>query len=173
MKADLRRHIRALLRENSGDHTRVCHAVEIWLSAQPQLKTLAVFSSLPGEADLSPVVINHPEKRWLYPLVTGNNLTFHSVRNPREELIVGSFGILEPHADSPIVPVAEIDAFFCPGLAFDDNGGRLGRGRGFYDRILSSIRPDTVKIGICFPFQLVPDTHSEPHDIFMDRVISG
>ncbi|MFT4177024.1 MAG: 5-formyltetrahydrofolate cyclo-ligase [Luteolibacter sp.] len=172
-KSALRRHMRELLGSTPHDSSSVRDALETWLSAQPRLKTFAVFSALPGEVNLSPVVIRHPEKRWLYPLVTGDELTFHHIENPLQELHPGSFGILEPSADSPPVPIEEIDVFFCPGLAFDDTGGRLGRGRGFYDRILSSIRPDTLKIGICFPFQKVETTHSEPHDIPMDHVISG
>jgi len=98
---------------------------------------------------------------------------FHAVKNPDLELVPGAFGILEPSPTLPVVDLAKIDVFLCPGLAFDSHGGRLGRGRGYYDRLLARARPDAYKIGVCFPHQLVPETFTEPHDIHMDLVISG
>jgi len=164
--------MRTLLREMPTDSAAVLAELEHWLERHPHLRTLAVFAALPGEVDLAPLVDAHPEKCWAYPLVRDRHLTFHAVLHPEKELLPGSFGILEPLADSPEVPVAGIDAFLCPGLAFDENGGRLGRGRGFYDRVLARANPSAVKIGVCFQFQRVPDTFSEAHDIHMDLVIS-
>ena len=66
-----------------------------------------------------------------------------------------------------------IDVFLCPGLAFDLRGGRLGRGRGFYDRALALTGPGAYRIGICFSWQIVEDVHCEPHDVPMDEVIRG
>ena len=109
----------------------------------------------------------HPEIRWVYPKVRGHELTFHS----GEILTPGEFGILEAPDGSPEIPLSEIDLFLCPGLAFDLTGGRLGRGRGFYDRLLARARPDAIKLGICFPQQIVSNTFSEPHDIHMDQVV--
>jgi len=160
--------MRRLLREHPHDSKSACEALHTWLLAHPDLFTVAVFSPLPGEVDLSATILRHPGIRWLYPKVIGHHLTFHS----GEFLFPGAFDILEPHPDSPEIPVQEIDAFLCPGLAFDRNGGRLGRGRGFYDRVLANARADAFKIGICHPFQLVEDTFPEAHDIPMDAVIS-
>lgn len=159
--------MRQILRDHETDSAPVCEALHRWLAARPALRTIAVYSPLPGEVDPSAAIARHPELRWVYPKVAGHRLTFHTGEN----LTAGSFGILEPHPDTPEVPLREIDAFLCPGLAFDQDGGRLGRGRGFYDRLLANARPDALKIGICFPQQLVEDTFSEPHDIRMDAVI--
>lgn len=159
--------MRRLLRESPPDSHPPCAAFHRWLLARPDLHTIAVYSPLPGEVDLSAVIRRHPEIRWVYPRVSGDHLTFH----PGGDLIPGAFGILEPAPRSPEVPLREIDAILCPGLAFHEKGGRLGRGRGFYDRLLARARPGTLKIGICFPEQLVPDTFSEAHDIPMDEVI--
>lgn len=164
--------MRRLLRESVTDSTAVCRSIHEWLIAHPGLKTLSIFAALPGEVDLSSFVKDHPDRTWVYPFVRGEHLTFHRVQNPAEELLPGSFGIREPREDSPVVPVSQIDAFLCPGLAFDEHGGRLGRGRGFYDRVLASKRDDALKIGICFKFQRVPDTYSEAHDMHMDLVLS-
>lgn len=159
--------MRRALRDFSGSSTPACAALEQWLLSHPGLRTIAVYSPLPGEVDLSAVILSRPDLKWIYPKVSGHHLTFHSGDDHRP----GAFGILEPHHDSPEVPLQEIDAIICPGLAFDTNGGRLGRGRGFYDRLLAQARPDSLKIGIGFDFQLVPDTFPEPHDIPMDEVI--
>lgn len=158
--------MRQILRDHCPDSTGPSEALHRWLLAHPGLRTVAVYSPLPGEVDLS-VAVTDPSIRWVYPKVRGDHLTFHSGNDHHP----GAFGILEPHDDSPEVPLQEIDAIVCPGLAFDRNGGRLGRGRGFYDRLLAKARPDTIKLGICFPEQLVADTFSEAHDVRMDEVL--
>ncbi len=166
--------MRQLLRNLKADSHPVCSALEIWLAQHPALKTIAVFSPLPGEVDLHPFIARHPEITWAYPrVIEGNNLKFHHVPNPSADLLRGNFSILEPSSTLAEIPPAEIDAFLCPGLAFDKTGGRLGRGRAFYDRTLAHARPDALKIGVCFPEQIVHDTFREPHDIQMDSVICG
>ncbi len=159
--------MRKLLRENQADSSSPAGALHRWLVSHPELRTIAIYSPLPDEVDPSSAIQLHPEIRWIYPKVIGDLLTFHAC----DALTAGAFGILEPPAESPAVPVRKIDAFICPGLAFDHRGGRLGRGRGFYDRALADARPDSLKIGICQPFQIVPDTFSEQHDVRMDEVI--
>ena len=172
-KAQLRSTLRQLARGESPPSGPVCDAVEQWLTSHPGLATIAVFAALPGEADLAEVVARHPERRWVYPRVCGDALTFHAVTNPAEELTCGAFGIREPAPDLAPVASGRIDAFLCPGLGFDAHGGRLGRGRGYYDRMLAGARPGAHKIGVCFARQIVPDTFPEPHDVPMDEVISA
>lgn len=172
-KAQLRRHMRSILRSHPADLRPILAALCDWLETHPDASTIAVFSALPGEPDLTSMVAAHPERRWAYPRVEGQNLTFHLVRDPVYDLLAGAFGVLEPAASLPQVSTAEIAAFLCPGLAFDARGGRLGRGKGYYDRVLANARPDALKIGICFPCQIVADTHGEDHDIRMDQVIDG
>lgn len=164
--------MRARLREDAGDSAALRVAIRRWLSLHPECRTVAIFAALPGEPDLLPLVKLHPERRWVLPKVRGEALSFHEVADPENELITGAFGIREPRADSPHVAIPEIDVFLCPGLAFDLLGNRLGRGRGFYDRMLEMARRDALKLGVCFPFQLVDNTFPEPHDIRMDGLIT-
>jgi len=165
--------MRQLLRDQPLDSQPIHQILDAWLTHRPALQTISIFAPLPGEVDLMDLTAVHPARRWVYPRVTGQDLTFHVVKTPATELVSGAFGILEPTPGLAEIPVAEIDAFFCPGLAFDPAGGRLGRGKGFYDRMLARARPDTLKIGVCFPCQIVSDTYAEAHDIRMDEVIVG
>jgi 5-formyltetrahydrofolate cyclo-ligase len=103
--------------------------------------------------------------------VRGEDLKFYRVKNIEEEMQLGAFGILEPKDDLEEVSVDAVDVFLCPGLGFDRKGGRLGRGRGFYDRMLKHAKPDAVKIGVCFPFQIVEEIALESHDVLMDMVV--
>lgn len=166
----LKSQLRKIMRQSAAprDSAPVCAALDEWLLAHPSLRTIATYSALPDEVDLRASLLRHPHIRWAFPRVCEDDLQFHG----GEHLSAGSFGILEPSANSPEIPTLEIDAFLCPGLAFSPDGSRLGRGRGFYDRLLAKIRPDALKIGICFPEQRVANTFPEPHDIPMDHVIS-
>lgn len=163
--------MRRIPADQSTDSAAVCRHLDRWLANRPELAVISAFAALPGEVDLSECIARHPGRRWVFPKVQGDSLTFHEIVHP-SELIPGAFGIREPAPTTPGVDVTEIDLFLCPGLGFDSRGGRLGRGRGFYDRILADARPDALKLGVCHPFQIVADTFPQDHDIMMDGVIS-
>ena len=170
-KSQLRATQRRILRDTPADSRTVCDALDRWLGNQSGLRTIAVFAALPGEPDLSELVARHPQRCWVYPRVAGDDLAFHAVENPAVELTPGAFGIREPSPAVAEIAVHHIDAFLCPGLAFDGHGGRLGRGRGFYDRMLAGARHGAVKVGVCSVSQIVPDTFPESHDVRMDVVV--
>jgi 5-formyltetrahydrofolate cyclo-ligase len=110
-----------------------------------------------------------PRRMVLYPKIEGKNLVFCPVASGND-LRPGQFGILEPvRAPAELSP----DVILVPGLAFTREGHRLGRGAGFYDRFLGSSPPGTIKAGICFDFQVVPELPTESHDVRMDLVITG
>jgi 5-formyltetrahydrofolate cyclo-ligase len=94
-----------------------------------------------------------------------------------DELAPGAMGILEPRLelrrcfDRKVVPV-DLDLIVTPGLAFDRRGGRLGYGKGYYDRLLHQIRADATKLAVCFECQLVPEIPLLPHDIRMDVLVT-
>jgi len=102
------------------------------------------------------------------PRVDGEALMIHWVAD-REELVIGRFGILEPRADAPPAGIS-FDLILVPGIAFDRNGGRLGRGRGYYDRFLACA--SGFVSGVCFDDQLVSEVPCEPHDARMDAIIT-
>lgn len=164
--------MRARLQEGCGNSSEVVQQLAGWLSAHPEIQCIASFAALDGEVDLADLVNQPGAKTWAFPRVVGDSLVFSAVTDPQKQLVVGAFGILEPRADLPPLPVDQIDGFLCPGLAFDLAGGRLGRGRGYYDRVLARARYGAVKLGVCFAAQIVPDTHPEPHDVLMDHVVT-
>ena len=109
------------------------------------------------------------EKRILLPVVVGDDLELRLYTGP-EDLNPGAYGIEEPTGEL-FTDYADIDFIAVPGVAFDRNGNRLGRGKGYYDRLLPRI-PSAHKAGICFPFQLVEEVPAEPFDIRMDEIIT-
>jgi 5-formyltetrahydrofolate cyclo-ligase len=168
-KNQLRQLMREKLKTTQPSSAPVCTALEHWLLAHPSVLKIAVYSPLPVEVDFTTVILAHPELTWLYPRITGQNLSFHC----GGALTPGTLGILEPDEKAPTIPIPEIDAFICPGLAFTAAGHRLGRGRGYYDRALAQAHPGAIKLGVCFDFQIVENTFPEPHDIAMDLILSS
>ena len=87
----------------------------------------------------------------------------------RQDLQPGAYGILEPVGEL-FTDYEKIDVAIVPGMAFDAEGHRLGRGKGYYDRFLSRV-PYIYKIGLCFAWQMVEQIPCDEHDILMDEVI--
>ena len=87
----------------------------------------------------------------------------------KEPFIKNALNILEP--ENPI-KISEVDVFLVPGMAFTTSGKRLGRGGGYYDKLLSKY-PDTLKIGLTFNERIIEDIPTENHDISMDYVFTN
>lgn len=92
------------------------------------------------------------------------------VRDLARDIVSGKFQIRESAAACPELPLAEFDLVLVPGVAFDLRGCRLGRGRGFYDRLLAEIRG--VKCGVAFDEQVVAEVPVAGHDARMDFVLT-
>ena len=84
------------------------------------------------------------------------------------DLVLGKFGVPEPSPDSQIMDTKQLDLVIVPGVAFAGLGGRLGRGGGFFDRLLAGI--PAKKCGVCFEQQVYPDVPVERHDVKMDMI---
>jgi 5-formyltetrahydrofolate cyclo-ligase len=98
-------------------------------------------------------------------------MTIHEYLGPDSLLPSEPYGILEPTTPELSIINCQLSIVIVPGMAFDKQGHRLGRGKGYYDRFLSRV-PNIYKIGVCFPFQLVESVPSEETDILMDEVIA-
>jgi 5-formyltetrahydrofolate cyclo-ligase len=94
-----------------------------------------------------------------------------------DELVVGKWKILEPPRerwDDPArtVEPEELDIVMVPGVGFSREGGRMGNGQGYYDRLLANVRPDCPLVALCYESQLFDDLIVGPHDVFMDKVVT-
>jgi len=174
-KTELRRLIRAQLARMSP--AAVGAASESIRQSIPSLprwqdaRVVAAYAALPGEPDLRPLDWVG-EKTVLLPRVDGEDLVFHAVSDAAQ-LKSGAFGVMEPDtAKCPAFDPREAEIIFVPGLAFTNEGLRLGRGRGFYDRLLAALPADILRVGVCFAEQIVAELPSEPHDEEVDVVLS-
>lgn len=127
-----------------------------------------LYCSLPDEVQTMEFL-----QRWRYkkqiilPTVVGDDIIPVKLEDDTN-FAEGDFGIQEPQN---VAYTGAYDLIIVPGVAFDKNGNRLGRGRGYYDRFLVQHK-EITKIGICFDFQLVAQIPTEPTDIAMDDVLS-
>lgn len=133
-------------------------------------KTVLLYSALPDEPETKKLINRwHDTKKILLPVVVGEELVLKEYEG--ENLMkTGAFGIKEPQGKD-FNDYLSIDLAIIPGVAFDQELNRLGRGKGYYDRLL--LHPDikAYKMGCCFPFQIVQRVPAEPHDFKMDEVI--
>jgi 5-formyltetrahydrofolate cyclo-ligase len=93
------------------------------------------------------------------------------------ELVAGAYKILEPKPELRTVPAkvvkpTELDLVMVPGTAFDLRGARMGQGKGYYDRLLASARPDAPLVGLAFDCQIFDTIPVSAHDVFMDQVLT-
>jgi len=128
--------------------------------------TVLLYHALPDEVDTQMLIDKamFMDKKVLLPVVVGDDLELRIYQGP-DSMRVGAYGILEP--TGPVFPLSEydsIDLAVIPGMAFDGYGNRLGRGKGYYDRLLPRLR-NAMKIGFCFPFQRVERVPAEAHDV--------
>ena len=112
------------------------------------------------------------DKVLLLPCVDGDDLLLRQYTGPQCLVEGEQFGIGEPDASLPVyTDLDSVEMIIVPGVAFDRAGNRMGRGRGFYDRLLKST-PNAVKLGVAYDFQLIDSVPVEPHDVRMNRVIT-
>ena len=93
------------------------------------------------------------------------------------ELVEGAYKILEPKEElrslpAKVVKPEELDLVMVPGTAFDPRGGRMGQGKGYYDRLLATARADAPLVGMAFDCQVFDEIPVAPHDVFMDLVLT-
>jgi 5-formyltetrahydrofolate cyclo-ligase len=98
-------------------------------------------------------------------------LRLHRIEDLERDLAPGPFGIPEPTPAAPIIEPGRIDWALVPGVAFDPRGFRLGRGAGYYDRLLPTIRPEAPRFALVLGPQWVEEVPTEPHDQAVDGVV--
>lgn len=134
-------------------------------------KAVALFVGVAHEPDTRALFDALAPKVRLLPKVMGPTALGWAAVERWESLEQGRFGILEPAvATSPTLP-SDLDVVLVPGLAFDRRGGRLGWGRGYYDRALAQV-PGARRVGICLEPGVVEHVPMEAHDLPMHAVVT-
>lgn len=131
---------------------------------------IALYYSIPGEIQTHTFLQKwYREKKLLLPVIIENELELHLYQG-KEFLQPGQFNILEPSYCCPEISKKEVDCVIVPGIAFDRQYNRMGRGKGYYDRFLNTI--SAPKIGLCFHFQLIKKVPTDHFDIKMDYIVT-
>jgi 5-formyltetrahydrofolate cyclo-ligase len=136
--------------------------------------TCLFFAPLPGEINIWPLMEETlgTNKPIALPRFNPASQLYEAclIQNSATDLIIGPYELREPSPTCPVMALEAFDLILVPGVGFDAVGNRLGRGKGYYDRLLSVTRG--YKCGIGFEEQLVEQIPAVEHDIKMDCVIT-
>jgi 5-formyltetrahydrofolate cyclo-ligase len=177
-KAELRLKIRAVLK-NVSPEKRASDSAKLCASLRQQdffqhAASILFFSPLPEEPDLWPLLNETlaTKKMVALPCFDSENQTYlpRRIRDIHVEILSGKFGIREPAPTCVAIPLEDLDLVLVPGIAFDANGYRLGRGKGYYDRLLQNF--NGKKIGIAFDEQIVDAVPIEENDVKVDLILT-
>ncbi len=177
LKAELRGQVRAKSKaistaERAAASAQLCARLQneiIWRDA----RSVLLFTPLPDEPDIRPLL----DAAWADGKTTAL-LRFDAARDlylacrvkAPGELRPGKFGVQEPGPECPVLELNRLDFLLVPGVAFALDGGRLGRGKGYYDRLLAGVSGH--KCGVAFDWQLVASVPAEPHDVRLNSLLT-
>lgn len=177
---------KAVLREQSRARLRLVSPLErmaasallcALLQRQPewrQARTVLLFVPLANEPDVTQLVAAAlaAGKTVALPQFDPESQGYAAARiqNPHFDLHPGQYGIPEPNGNCEPQPLNQLDFTLVPGLAFDWNGRRLGRGQGYYDRLLASV--SGVTCGVAFDPQIITAVPVAPHDMRLNYMLT-
>jgi 5-formyltetrahydrofolate cyclo-ligase len=144
------------------DAIRALH-VFLPIQRRHELDTWPIIHQLQANSPQVQVVVSVADTREY-------TLTHHWLL-PETELVENKWGIPEPQ-DAALVPIEKLDLVLVPLLAFDEQGHRVGYGKGFYDRFLNACRPDTLKVGLSLEPAVSEITDVHEDDVRLDAVIT-
>ncbi len=176
-KVEQRQEIRRRLAGFSAtDRQAASQLIARKILARPEFraaKVAALYTHLPSEPETQPL-FQGAKSMIVFPRVEmkSKRIDFYRVR-AWSELVPGSFGVREPDPERcSRVSIAEIDFILVPGMAFDRHGWRLGRGGGFYDRLLEQLPKSIPRVGAFFACQELTEVAREAHDQPLDCIVT-
>jgi len=137
------------------------HTVMLYLALPQEVQTLALLTQACQR-----------QQRIAVPVVNGTTLAAVALDDASMPLRRGRFGILEPAKPWSVIAPEEIGCIIVPGLAFDVHGGRLGFGKGYYDRFLAQCPTTTYRCGVAFHMHVVTRVPQDAHDICMHGIVT-
>ncbi len=178
-KKALRNELRQRLRRIGEDElAERSHAAAQRLFDEPvfdRARVVMIFLSMPNEIDTRPIALRcwqrqktvtaplvHFEQRHMIPVV---------IRSLNDPMDTDERGLSNPVEGGPM-PIEDIDLLIVPGLGFDPQGHRIGRGAGFYDRFLSQPGFRATTFGLSFDEQVVDTVPTQAHDVPLDGLIT-
>ncbi|MGC8864276.1 MAG: 5-formyltetrahydrofolate cyclo-ligase [Bacteroidales bacterium] len=133
-------------------------------------QTLLAYWALPGEVQTQDFILKwYQQKTILLPVMNGEELLLRPFTGLQQMQVSNPLGIAEPTGEN-FTQLEHIDLVIVPGVAFDHQNNRLGRGKAYYDRLLSRMK--TFRLGVCFQFQIFDQIPVSSHDIPMDMVLT-
>ena len=176
-KQELRKLIRERKKQHSTEELKsfskeIASALLERIESMKQCHVILLYHSLPDEVCTHDIITSlvASGRKVLLPTVVGDTLQLHEYVNDQLMDVSPTFGIQE--SQGPVfTDYSRIDLAVIPGMAFTPEGDRLGRGKGFYDRLIPLLSCPLV--GLAFPFQMVDSIPTELHDRRVDEVIVG
>lgn len=172
-KNELRRIVKQRKKEFSNEKKLAASALIFeQLEQLPEFieaQTVLLYWSMKDEVQTHDFVLRwYQKKNILLPIVEGDVLRLRKFTGMDCMVEGKAFGIMEPH-NGPEADASEIDLGVIPGVAFDKSGNRLGRGKAYYDKLLS-VNPFST-VGVCFAIQLFDSVPADSLDVPMNRVL--
>jgi 5-formyltetrahydrofolate cyclo-ligase len=177
-KRALRRQVLEVLKNLSpASQAEASAKARALLQGQPrwqQARSVLFFAPMPGELDVWPLMEAAllGGKGVALPrfVPAAGRYVACQVRDPGTDVCSGHFGIREPAAWCEQLEMSRFDLLLVPGVAFDLQGHRLGRGKGYYDQLLEHVRGTTCGVG--FDEQMVLEIPVEPHDQRLNCILT-
>jgi 5-formyltetrahydrofolate cyclo-ligase len=177
-KRELRAKVQAHLRQLAPPEREAAAAqARALLREQPvwkQARSVLLFAPLPDELDVWPLLAAALAGGRTVALPRfdpqTNSYVACQVQNLVSDVKTGRFGIREPAEHCAEIPLNRLDFILVPGVAFDMQGRRLGRGKGFFDRLLAAARGTTS--GVVFDEQIVREIPVAAHDVRVNRILT-
>jgi 5-formyltetrahydrofolate cyclo-ligase len=175
LREQMRRKLKTLsTHEKTEASQTLTKRIAQYIQNNPQIQTVATFAALPFEPDLGPLHELTQDVSLIYPKsALDGSMLFYRVESARD-LTLGLYNIPEPKAEEHNkVSAKDIDLFLCPAFAYTKEGARLGKGGGYYDRLLAERSQNSELLGVIFDCQLFKHIPTESHDISVDQVFSA
>ncbi|HLH53273.1 MAG TPA: 5-formyltetrahydrofolate cyclo-ligase [Verrucomicrobiae bacterium] len=174
LRKEIRRRVESLSEEERNTASiRACSLI-VRQKAWEQARAVLFYAPLKLELDVWPILdlALQGGKIVCLPRYEPLHDSYHAcrIRNLAGEIGLGRFGIREPISSCPGYPLNQLDLVLVPGVAFDLHGRRLGRGKGFYDRLLRAVGGMTCGVG--FDEQIIERVPVEPHDSGLNCILT-
>ena len=173
-KIEIRRRVKRM-KALLSDEELMCMSARVWNGVEANLRfreaaSVLLYWSMSGEVDTHDFIRRwHHKKTIILPVVDGDRLRLALFEGEQSLLRNAAMNLCEPQGDDYPAPQT-VGLSIVPGVAFDRSNHRIGRGRGYYDRLLPQL--NTYNIGVCFDFQLIDSIPFGEYDVSMDEVVS-